>query len=186
MDVCRISVCGSVCGRVQYISMWINMWACAVYQYVDVCRILVCGRVQNISMWINMWTCAEYQYVDVCVEVCRISVCGRVGRGVQNSVPLAFGCSLLSSLHRDSAVLHCQISCSLFLYSTSFLFFFFFVPVFMYMIIMMLFVFDLQSCVHDPCIAALHILTALIVPGCVHVCLHFAVAVSLVYACFMY
>ena len=34
-------------------------------------------------------------------------------------------------------------------------------------------------CVHGPCIAALHVLTALTVPGCVHVCLHFAVGVGL-------
>ena len=32
-----------------------------------------------------------------------------------------------------------------------------------------------MRCVHGPCIAALHILIALIVPGYVHVCLHFAV-----------
>ena len=29
-----------------------------------------------------------------------------------------------------------------------------------------------------PCIAALHVWVALIVPGCVHVCLHFAVGVG--------
>ena len=34
-------------------------------------------------------------------------------------------------------------------------------------------------CVHGPCIAALHVLTALTVPGCVHVCLHFAVGAGL-------
>ena len=45
----------------------------------------------------------------------------------------------------------------------------------MYMIIMMLFVFVLQPCVHGPCIAALHVWVALTVPGCVHVCLLFAV-----------
>ena len=42
----------------------------------------------------------------------------------------------------------------------------------------MLFVFDLQSCVHGPCIAALHVLIALTVPGCVHVCLCFAVGIG--------
>ena len=63
---------------------------------------------------------------------------------MQYSVPLAFARSLLASLHRDSTVLHCQISCSLFLYYPSFLILYF-IQVFMYMIIMMLFVFDLQS-----------------------------------------
>ena len=82
MDVCRISVCGSICGRVLYISMW-TCAECAVYQEggvncVSVCG-SICGRVQNISMW----TCADYQYVDQSVDVCRISVCGRVGRGVE-------------------------------------------------------------------------------------------------------
>ena len=38
----------------------------------------------------------------------------------------------------------------------------------------MLFVFDL----HGSCIAALHVWVALIVPGCVHVCLRFAVGVG--------
>ena len=46
----------------------------------------------------------------------------------------------------------------------------------MYMIIMMLFAFDLQSDV--PCTAALHVLIALIVPGCVHACLRLAVGVG--------
>ena len=32
-----------------------------------------------------------------------------------------------------------------------------------------------ETCVHGPCIAALHVWVALIVPGCVHVCLCFAV-----------
>ena len=45
-------------------------------------------------------------------------------------------------------------------------------------IIMMFFVFDLQSCVRGPSITALHVSVALIVPGCVHVCLHFAVDVG--------
>ena len=68
------------------------------------CRISVCGRVGRG------------------VEVCRISVCGRVGRGVE-VCRIRSHWRLLASLHRDSAVLHCQISCSLFLYSPSFLIF---------------------------------------------------------------
>ena len=32
-----------------------------------------------------------------------------------------------------------------------------------------------MRCVHGPCIAALHVWVVLTVPGCVHVCLHFAV-----------
>ena len=32
--------------------------------------------------------------------------------------------------------------------------------------------------VHDPCIAALHVWVVLVAPGCVHVCLHFAVGVG--------
>ena len=36
-----------------------------------------------------------------------------------------------------------------------------------------------MRCVHGPCIAALHVLIALIVLGCVHVCLRFAVSVGL-------
>ena len=43
---------------------------------------------------------------------------------------------------------------------------------------MMHFVFDLQSCVHGPCIAALHVLIALIVLGCVDGCLRFAVGIG--------
>ena len=35
-----------------------------------------------------------------------------------------------------------------------------------------------MRCVHGPCIAALHVWVALIVPGCVHICLHFAVGVG--------
>ena len=35
-----------------------------------------------------------------------------------------------------------------------------------------------MRCVHGPCIAALHVWVALIVPGCVHVCLRFAVGVG--------
>ena len=35
-----------------------------------------------------------------------------------------------------------------------------------------------MRCFHGPCIAALHVWVALIVPGCVHVCLHFAVGVG--------
>jgi len=40
-----------------------------------------------------------------------------------------------------------------------------------------------MSCVHVPCIAALHVLIALTVPGCVHVCLRFAVGVGLSGVC---
>ena len=41
-----------------------------------------------------------------------------------------------------------------------------------------------EMCVQDPCIAALHVLTALIVLGCVHsVCLRFAVGVGLSGVC---
>ena len=36
-----------------------------------------------------------------------------------------------------------------------------------------------MSCFHGPCIAALHVWVALIVPGCVHVCLRFVVGVGL-------
>ena len=36
---------------------------------------------------------------------------------------------------------------------------------------------------YDPCIAALHVLTAFIVQGCVHVCLRFAVGVGLSGVC---
>ena len=35
-----------------------------------------------------------------------------------------------------------------------------------------------MRCVHGPYFAALYIWVALIVPGCVHVCLHFAVGVG--------
>ena len=35
-----------------------------------------------------------------------------------------------------------------------------------------------MRCVHGPCIAALHVWVALIVPRCVHICLHFAVGVG--------
>ena len=42
----------------------------------------------------------------------------------------------------------------------------------------MLFVFDSQSCFHGPRVAALHVWIALMVPGCVHVGLHFAVDVG--------
>ena len=31
-----------------------------------------------------------------------------------------------------------------------------------------------MRCFHGPCIAALHVWAALMVPGCVHVCLRFA------------
>ena len=40
-----------------------------------------------------------------------------------------------------------------------------------------------MRCVCVPCIAALHVLTTLTVPGCVHVCLHFAVDVGSSGAC---
>ena len=36
----------------------------------------------------------------------------------------------------------------------------------------------IHDCVHGPCTAALHVWVALIVPGCVHVCLRFAVDVG--------
>ena len=35
-----------------------------------------------------------------------------------------------------------------------------------------------MRCFDSPCIAALHVWVALIVPGCVHVCLRFAVGVG--------
>ena len=35
-----------------------------------------------------------------------------------------------------------------------------------------------MRCFDGPCITALHVWVALIVPGCVHVCLHFAVGVG--------
>ena len=44
---------------------------------------------------------------------------------------------------------------------------------------MMLFVFDLQSCVHGPCMTALLVLIALTVLGCVYTCPRFAVGVGL-------
>ena len=40
-----------------------------------------------------------------------------------------------------------------------------------------------MRCVHGPCIAALHVLIALTVPGCVHVCLSFSVGVGLSGVC---
>ena len=40
-----------------------------------------------------------------------------------------------------------------------------------------------MRCVHGPCIAALHVLIALTVPGYVHVCLRFAVGVGLSGVC---
>ena len=40
-----------------------------------------------------------------------------------------------------------------------------------------------MRCVHGPCIAAVHVLTALTVLRCVHVCLHFAVSVGLSGVC---
>ena len=40
-----------------------------------------------------------------------------------------------------------------------------------------------MRCVHGPCITALHVLIALTVPGCVHVCLHFYVGVGLAGVC---
>ena len=36
----------------------------------------------------------------------------------------------------------------------------------------------MMRCFHGPCVAALHVWVALIVPGCVHVCLRFAVDVG--------
>ena len=43
-----------------------------------------------------------------------------------------------------------------------------------------------MKCVQDPGIAALHVLAALIVLGCVHVCLHFAVGAGLSGVCMLY
>ena len=40
-----------------------------------------------------------------------------------------------------------------------------------------------MRCVHGPCIAALNVLIALIVLGCVHACLRFAVGVGLSAVC---
>ena len=40
-----------------------------------------------------------------------------------------------------------------------------------------------MKCFDGPCIAALHVWVALIVPGCVHVCLRFAVDVGLSGVC---
>ena len=40
-----------------------------------------------------------------------------------------------------------------------------------------------MGCVPVPCIAALYVLIALITPGCVHVCLCFAVGVGLSGVC---
>ena len=53
----------------------------------------------------------------------------------------------------------------------------------MYMIIMMFFA--IMRCVHGPCNAVLHVLTASVVPGCVHVCLHFAVGIGLSGVCML-
>ena len=47
---------------------------------------------------------------------------------------------------------------------------------------MILFAFDMQSqdvSMHGPCIATAHVLVTLIVLGCMHVCLYFAVGVGL-------
>ena len=38
--------------------------------------------------------------------------------------------------------------------------------------------FVIMTCAHGPCIAALHVWVALTVPGCVQVCLRFAVGVG--------
>ena len=43
-----------------------------------------------------------------------------------------------------------------------------------------------MRCVYVPCIAALHVLIALIVLGCVHVCLHFAVGTGSSGVCMFY
>ena len=43
-----------------------------------------------------------------------------------------------------------------------------------------------MRCVHGPCIAALHVLIALTVLGCVQVCLRFAVGVGLSDVCMFY
>ena len=43
-----------------------------------------------------------------------------------------------------------------------------------------------MRCVHSPCIAALHVLIALTVLGCLHVCLRFAVGVELSDVCMFY
>ena len=40
-----------------------------------------------------------------------------------------------------------------------------------------------MRCVHGPCISALHVLVALIVPGCVYACLRFDVGVGLSGVC---
>ena len=40
-----------------------------------------------------------------------------------------------------------------------------------------------MRCVHSQCIAALRVLTAFIVPGCVHACLHFTFGVGLSGVC---
>ena len=40
-----------------------------------------------------------------------------------------------------------------------------------------------MRCVQGPCTVALHVLIALLVPGCVNVCLHFAVGVGSSGAC---
>ena len=40
-----------------------------------------------------------------------------------------------------------------------------------------------MRCVHGPCVAALNVLIALTVPGCVHVRLRFAVGVGLSGVC---
>ena len=43
-----------------------------------------------------------------------------------------------------------------------------------------------MRCFHGPCIAALHVWVALIVPGCVHVCLRFAVDAGSSGVCMFY
>ena len=43
-----------------------------------------------------------------------------------------------------------------------------------------------MRCVHGPCIAGLHVWVALIVPKCVHICLHFAVDVGSSGVCMFY
>ena len=52
-----------------------------------------------------------------------------------------------------------------------------------YLIFGFFLIFFIMRCVHGPCIAALHVLIALTVLGCVHVCLRLIVGVGLSSIC---
>ena len=43
-----------------------------------------------------------------------------------------------------------------------------------------------MGCFHGPCVVAWHVWVALIIPGCVYVCLHFAVGIGSSGVCMFY